>query len=231
MNISYLNKLIWLAQEHSGSDIVREIFKDFDFFSINHKKGEEIDLRFTSESHSMTKIENYSDYSIICSIRNPYDRVWMLFLEMWYPNVAIDKFNHGIFKEKFNYWIKTHFLLEKNDIKIKENIISVNSELDWFNKWNFNKIKPHFFIRFENIQKDLEKLSILQNTIEKYGDVFKNSKYKSKSPLEFNNVYETESARLIYKLYKEHFHLANYDPFSFTKNRLSDNEKITFLHD
>jgi hypothetical protein len=44
-------------------------------------------------------------------------------------------------------------------------------------------------------------------------------------------MYSTESAKKIYHFYKKHFYLCGYDPFSFTKEKLTDEEKIGFIHD
>jgi hypothetical protein len=44
-------------------------------------------------------------------------------------------------------------------------------------------------------------------------------------------MYDLKSAKKVYHLYKKHFYLCDYNPFSFTHNELTKDEKISFLHD
>jgi hypothetical protein len=47
----------------------------------------------------------------------------------------------------------------------------------------------------------------------------------------FNQMYDFDLAKRVYRLYKKHFYLCDYCPFSFTDKELTDEEKISFLHD
>ena len=47
----------------------------------------------------------------------------------------------------------------------------------------------------------------------------------------FDEMYDFDVAKRVYVFYKKHFYMCGYDPFSFTKEILTDDEKISFLHD
>ena len=47
----------------------------------------------------------------------------------------------------------------------------------------------------------------------------------------FDEMYDFETAKKVYFYFKKCFYLCGYDPFSFTKNGLTYDEKVSFLHD
>jgi hypothetical protein len=105
----------------------------------------------------------------------------------------------------------------------------------YLKKVNFSDKIPDVFIRMENLENDLKSLSFIKNT-----DVWEKSDFSSfldknkfivKRAFDFSDVYTNTSAKYVYEYFKSHFYLCDYDPFSFTKSILTDEEKMKFLHD
>jgi hypothetical protein len=70
----------------------------------------------------------------------------------------------------------------------------------------------------------------LKDNSKKFTDSLENEFIK-KRPFHFSDVYTQTSAKYVYEYFKNHFYLCDYDPFSFTKSILTDEEKKKFLHD
>lgn len=60
---------------------------------------------------------------------------------------------------------------------------------------------------------------------------FYEKKFINQTHLDFDNMYDFQSAKLVYTLYKKYFFVCGYNPFSFTKNELEKDDKVRFLHE
>lgn len=217
MNISHKHKLIWLAPEKCATKIVKQILSEYDFIE-------------QPTNNNFRK----SDYDLISSIRNPYDRIFSIFINFELRSVFLNKTLKNEIKKHFNLWIQKLILNEKlftgYNFSLKINI----SDL-YFHKDIFKERTPDFLIRMESIQEDLEKLDFIKNdpnwNSEKIKETLLTNKFKVNREYTFNSMYDIENAKKVYFFYKNHFHLAGYDPFSFTTENLTDNDKISFLHD
>lgn len=235
MNISKEHKVIWWAPERTATEVIGIIFSKlgFDF----NRDGEmvvnvESDLTL---SHDEGILENDLDYRIICNVRNPYDRIFSIFmnfdiLKMLPPTKEI--------KPKlipyFHKWVKSYF--EKNKLMVKINDYGkVNITSESLKKFTFRNRLPDYFIRVENLVEDLEGLDFVKNSSEwKNGDfinLLNNNPYRKTPYYDYKEFYDLETAKLIYEYYFIHFHMVGYNPFSFTNNHLDEKTKMRFLHD
>ena len=102
-------------------------------------------------------------------------------------------------------------------------------------KVNFSDKVPDVFIKMENLENDLKSLNFIKNTDlwEKsdFSGFLGKNEFIKKRPFHFSDVYTQTSAKYVYEYFKNHFYLCDYDPFSFTKSILTDEEKKKFLHD
>ena len=85
------------------------------------------------------------------------------------------------------------------------------------------------------MEEDLGKLDFVRESeIWKSGYIhdylIKNNHINIK-PYKFNEIYTFESAKRVYEYHKKQFIICEYDPFSFTKEELSNEEKMRFIHD
>jgi hypothetical protein len=235
MNISHEHKLIWWAPERAGTKITRQILSNYDFFVFDPKIGNEVTLKERYTSHLNGIPEKYSDYKLICNVRNPYDRIFSIFLMTRYDNIAIEKNGHKLVMDDFNKWVLNVFEPQKTSVSISPDYSIDDINYDFFSKWTFELKIPDFFIKMENLREDLEKLDFIKldpnwNSSE-IDKILENNSFKTKKSLQFDQMYDFESAKRVYFFYKRVFNIIPYNPFSFTTENLSESEKISFLHD
>lgn len=236
MNISFEHKIIWWAPERCATKATAHIFHKLGFESyFSSTENPQIE---NYHSHGINVPDEYSDYKIICSIRNPYDRVLGLFksLSNVGRSIVYTKDTHKNFMDSYETFLNEVFVLTK--VKKRNFADEKYDKLflkNYISKYSFEHRVPNQFIRAENLIEDISKLDfVVDSGIWKSGYVeeyLTNNKHINIRPFKFNSVYTTQSAKLVYEFYKKHFFLCNYDPFSFTKNELSNQEKMSFLHD
>jgi hypothetical protein len=207
MNISHERKLIWISPELSGTENVSQIIEDYGFISVNDKTYTEL-------------LEEYPNYKIICGIRNPYERVFLVYLESELRSILLKKDHFNVLRVQFNEWIKKILTPNKILVGVNDVIISSNLSSKYLKKWVFDDKIPDFFVKTENLKEDLDKFGIKIDNIELDEVQFK-----------YNEMYDLETAKRVYHLYKKHFYLCDYDPFSFTNKELEDYDKIDLIHD
>jgi hypothetical protein len=191
------------------------------------------------QSHELTHPSNeYSDYNVICSIRNPYDRmlgVFLYFVGSGKSSVYF-KDKHNLMVDNFTIFINE--LFSYKEIKPKFGIESKRDKVildSYISKYNFDVTIPSNFIRMENIREDIRKIEFIKNSsllssgyIDNY---LSNNNYINVRPYKFNSLYTMETAKKVYDYHKQFFLTLGYDPFSFTTEELSDEEKMRFLHE
>lgn len=236
MNISFEHKIIWWAPERCATKATAHIFHQLGFESYySSTENEQIK---DYHSHSINIPEEYSDYRVVCSIRNPYDRVLGLFRSFTNvgKSIVYTKDTHQKFMDSYETFLKEVFVFTKPE---RRNVMDIKHEKaflkDYISKYTFENKTPDQFIRSENLIEDISQLDfVTESGIWKSGyieEYLTNNKHINVRPYKFNTVYTSESAKLIYEFYKKHFFICGYDPFSFTKNELSNYEKMSFLHD
>ena len=236
MNISFEHKIIWWAPERCATKATSHIFHQLGFESyFSSTENPPID---NYHSHGIKIPDEYSDYKIICSIRNPYDRVLGLFRSMTNvgKSTVYTKDTHQDFIENYENFLNEVFVYTKVP---KRNVMKEENEKkflkNYISKYSFDGKVPDQFIRAENLIDDISKLEfVTESGLWKSGYVqeyLSNNKYINIRPYKFNSVYTQKSAKLIYEFYKKHFFICGYDPFSFTKEELTNEEKMRFLHE
>jgi hypothetical protein len=229
MNISLENRVIWLAPERTGSSITKKIFENYNFFSVTKKNDYKLlDFRQTVHSHENKLSEQYSNFNIITNIRNPYDRVFACYQKFYLEKPILR--NIKDFKEKFSIWVAENFWSLGFYVFLSPRYDDVNN---FFQKWTFEKQDVDYFIKMENLKEDLIKLPFIskeEGEIERINDLLKDNSFKNERYHSFQDAYDVKSAKLVYEFFKPCFYKFDYDPFSFTKELLSDGDKISFIH-
>jgi len=209
MNISHEHKLIWLSPEMSGTENVSKTLEKHGFLGVTGKTEEQL-------------FEEYPTYKVICGMKNPYERVFLLHFEGDLRSIQLKKHHFGDLKSEFNIWCRQILVPNKLKIKVDETFIGSNNTPKYLKKWVFDHKIPDFFVKSEDLINDLNKLGFNDD------DIIIDDEVKQ---FNFNQMYDFDVAKRVYHLYKKHFYLCNYNPFSFTDKELSDEEKISFLHD
>ena len=217
MNVSHKHKSIWLAPEKCATKIVKQLLLGYEF---SEQKKDDSFYRL--------------GYKLISSIRNPYDRIFSIFINFELSPVFLNKTLKNEIKQHFNEWIQKLMVCEKLSVGYNASL-KINIGDAYFYRDIFKERNPDFLIRMENIQEDLEKLEFIKNDLnwdsKKVEEELKTNKFKINREYKFNYMYDIESAKRVYFLYKNHFHLAGYNPFSFTTETLTEKERISFIHD
>lgn len=210
MNVSHDLKTIWWIPERTGENIT---------FNILTKYG------FAIEDDV-----EYPDYTLICNMRNPYDRI----LSLYFTNQLIKKELIPSYRTIFNEWIQDTFVFNKLIVTAVNLPKFTKNKVNTLDLWHFNNRTPDKFVRIENYKNEMGEINFIKNS-EKFKagelDSLLDTNFQEQRPFKFNEMYSFESAKKIYHFHKKHFYLCGYDPFSFTKEKLSDQEKISFLHD
>ena len=209
MNISHEHKLIWLSPEMSGTENVSKILEKHGFFVVEGKTEEQL-------------FEEYPDYKVICGMKNPYERVFLLHFKGNLRSIQVKKHHFDALKTEFNNWGRQILIPNKLKIKVDETFIVTNNSPKYLKKWVFDHKIPDFFVKSEDLTNDLNKLGFNDDEIMSDDEIIQ---------FKFNQMYDFDLAQRVYHFYKKHFYLCNYDPFSFTDKELTDEEKISFLHD
>jgi hypothetical protein len=238
MNISHEHKIIWWAPERCGTKATAHIFSKlgFDFFQDETETGKSItEDGITYQSHNIKYPEKYNDYKIICNIRNPYDRMVSLFSN--FANVGksfvYTKNNPQKLITTYESFIREMLLYNK--VVTIEDLKDRPIQKSYLAKYHFDNRIPDTFIKMESLEEDLGKLDFVRESeIWKSGyihDYLVKNNYINIKPYKYNDIYTFESAKRVYEYHKKQFIICEYDPFSFTKEELSNEEKMRFIHD
>jgi hypothetical protein len=215
MNVNHEHKVIWWAPERCGTKALAHIFSKLGFeFYVNGIKS-------NYQSHEI---------KIIFSIRNPYDRILSLFTN--FTNVGKNslymKGNENVFVQKYEIFLNELF---SNTNKQVEKPILKN----YIQKYSLNGKGPDSIIRLESMVEDLSKIEFVKNSdIWKSGyiqDYLLDNEYIVNRSYKFNKIYTKLGAKLVYDNHIKHFILGGYNPFSFTTESLSNEDKMRFIHD
>jgi hypothetical protein len=193
----------------SGTENVSKTLEKYGFLSVVNKTEEQLLLE-------------YSDYKVICGMKNPYERVFLLHFKGDLRSIQLKKHHFEGLKTEFNVWGKQMLLPNKLKIRVNETFIETNNTPKYLKKWVFDHKIPDFFIKSEDLVNDLNKLGFNDD------DIIIDNEVKQ---FNFNRIYDFDFAKRVYHLYKKHFYLCDYNPFSFTDKELTNEEKISFLHD
>jgi hypothetical protein len=229
MNVSIENKVVWLAPERTGSSITKKIFENYNFFSVIKKNDYKlVDFRKTAHSHGEKILEDYSDFNIITNIRNPYDRVFACY-QKFYLDKPILKNNKDL-KQKFSSWVVENFWTLGFHVFLGPRYDETSN---YFKKWTFGEQNVDYFIKMENLKEDILKLPFISTDdyeVQRIEDLLRDNSYKNERYFSYQDAYDLKSARLIYEFFKPCFFKFDYSPYSFTTEPLSENDKISFLH-
>jgi hypothetical protein len=207
MVISHTIKTIWMFPQQTEEEATTIFLKKYGFETYNDS--------------------GFSDYDVICNIRNPYDRILSLYFKKHFNNKLIKKEFTLTYKKMFNEWVDNAFVPNKLIVSAANLPKFTLSGVNQLEKWTFNNKIPNKFVRLENFDEDICKIPFINKELIDLPKI----NLKEERTFDFNEMYSVESAKKIYHFYKKHFYLCGYDPFSFTKEKLTDEQKISFIHD
>lgn len=229
MNVSHEHKVIWWAPQRCGTKALSNIFSKLGFEYYTNLKSFGKNVKSNYQSHEIEIPENLSDYKIIFSTRNPYDRVLSLFTNFTNigKNVLFLKDKQGDFIDRYDKFIDELFTYTKE--RTNKPILN-----NYVLKYSLEDIIPDKIIRMENMIEDLSKIDFIKNSkLWESGyvhDYLSQNEYIVRHPYKFDKVYSVDSAKKVYEHHIKQFIVCGYNPFSFTMENLTNREKMDFVH-
>lgn len=229
MNVNHEHRLIWWAPERCGTKAIAHIFSKLGFEFYERLDNYSQNTKTKYQSHSIDIPEELSEYKVIFSTRNPYDRVLSLFIN--FTNVGkrlhYDRDSLTNFIDRYEIFINELFTYDVP--QINKPILN-----NYILKYSFTDKVPDMIIRMESMIKDLSKIDFIrESSLWKSGyihDYLLDNEYINKKIHTFNKVYTLHSAKMVYEHHIKNFILSGYDPFSFTTETLSNEDKMKFIH-
>jgi len=218
MNVSPEHRMIWWTKPCMGEKIVASCF--FSHYFVNYGKKDTLPLTAKDNISFIQKIpQDFEDFSIILSIRNPYFQIINHYLDISHTNWKLKTNTIDHFKEKLNAWVQEIFSVKK------ETLLSIDSLVQFVLPFNLDNHTPSFVLHYEDLEKDLKNLPFIDQNL----FYFNQNLMVDNTAFEMNTL-DYKSAQLIYKIHKKTFEQFGYDPFSFTTQELSLKEKVDFIH-
>lgn len=226
MNISLENRVIWLATERSGEEILSNFFEKYSFYKCEIRNNFKlVKLSNTLCSRAYFIPDEYKNYPVFATVRNPYDRLWSCYLNFFTKRVKTNDLAEV--KKRFNEFLSDVFKKTLDGIKVDPFFESPS----YISKWKFTPTYPNVFIRYEFIKDDLNKLDFLDKSdIQNIPKFETHILYEQDYKINFNQVYEIENAQNVYEYFKNEFFIFGYDPFSFCTDILTTDLKMKFVH-
>jgi len=236
MNVNRDLKIVWWAPERCATKITAKIFSKFNFEVYDERFNTFTPLSDTYHSHKIILPDEFKDYRIICNVRNPYDKVLSFYLN--FSSVGKNFVYLKNKKTELKNRIE-NFTLELFEYAINQKVlVNMSREVpvrDYVSKLSFNENIPQNFIRMENLVEDIGNLDFISDSKEwKSGElqeIIKENEFINRRPFKFQDLYTMNSAFRVFNYYRKHFYICGYDPFSFTTEKLENEEKIKFLHE
>ena len=226
MNISLKNRSIWISPECTGGNILAKLFERYDFFvferqkTLNKRLVSLKDISWTSEIP-----DEYKDFTKIMTIRNPYSRVYECY-ENFYNKSLISRDLQKV-REKFNQYLEKVFHEDDFFVSIDKNL----SKNSYISKWALSEYLPDEILRYETLENDFMNLSLIKNNGIKFDrNKFLDLMTENFDRFDFKLLYTPKNARKVFEYYKNYFFHLGYDPYSFTNEVLSDEDKVNFIH-
>jgi hypothetical protein len=180
-NVSEYYKSVWLAPSRTGSRSIAEILTYYDF-KYNGKPV------FLYNEHNYTHIspnlQDYQNYTIICSARNPYSRLLSHFQNYGHQFEIKNKINFRKYVEN-QMWMTNNL---HHPVMDKE---------------------PDYVIRLEHLKEDLIKIPFISDKLtKKQLDLY----LKHGKDIEaWEHFYDEDIKEIIYESFKNHFIFWNYE--------------------
>jgi hypothetical protein len=158
---------------------------------------------------------------------NPYELLLSLYLKDLKNNTPLFRNQQNLYKKSFNIWIDDFFIKRNyNQGQLSNRLYRLISMFCDISS------DESIFFNCENIIDSIkDNKKITEDSLWERGII---QEYLNGTQLEdfnFKEMYETTQAKKIYFGMKKFFDVCGHNPFSFTNEELSKEDKMKFLHD
>jgi hypothetical protein len=197
-----------------------KLLENFGFITVKGKA--EIPISFSSYSTNRKIPFECRNYTIIQLIDNPYRNIINRYREISRENWILKSADQEKFENRFNEWCQGYF--EDLEHLVNEGLI------DYFTFQQFifsieDVNSPHFYVRSENMEEDLQKIPLFNNTDIQVREIFFPPFYD-----DYKDIFSEENAKKLFWLNRDFFMKTGYDPFSFSTKEFSLKKKVDFIH-
>lgn len=220
MNFSREHQYVFVLNELCGEKNIVRLLEKFNFLTI--KQRDELAVTVSQYSTSRKVPFECRNYTIVQLIDNPYRNLINQYRQISRENWILKSADLETFKEMFNKWCEGY--LEDIEHLVNENLIEyVTYQKFIFNIKDFSH--PHFYVRSESMEEDLQKIPLFSETDIQIREIFFPSLWD-----DYKNILSKENAKKIFWLNRDFFIKTGYDPFSFSTEKFSLKEKVDFIH-
>lgn len=189
------NVFIWLPMK-TASSTLSWIFAHYDFKKVRYESDGShsiIQNDVTHFGHNTDMPPNSDGMKLICSLRNPYERFFSFF------KMHISKDTNKITPENFENFLEKELVTHKSLLYESSSI--------------FEKRKPDYFIRTENMYRDLIEIPFIRESkLNTCGILEEMCEKKINETFDFeHNLFDNQKYKfIINELFSKHFEYGGY---------------------
>jgi hypothetical protein len=215
MNVSQKHLMVLLLAKNSGERFFADYFGKFDFFFRDEPLKQEYYCRVHDD------LKSYENYQKIICIDHPYRIVYKEFLKNSDINWKIKTNSLEKQREDFTFWFDRIFY---NDIDYLNDNCALH-QLSFLLSRDFANINPDYVIKKDTYFEDLQKLPF-------YDATKTNQKldFLLQPSMDYQKVISESQAKKIFHFFQDYFNKFGFDPFTFTTEELTKQEKVNFIH-
>jgi len=165
--------------------------------------------------------ESFQNYQKIICIDHPYRVVYQEFIKNSDINWKIKTNTLEKQREDFSFWFDRIFY---NDMDYLNDNCALY-QLTFILSRDFAHIEPDFVIKKDSFLEDLKKLPFFDEL-----KINHNLTFLLEPSMDYQKVISREQAKKIFVFFQDYFNKFGFDPFTFTTEELSKQEKVNFIH-
>lgn len=207
--------MLWLFAKHSGERFFADYFGNFDFFY----KDNVLDQKNYCKTNN--GLENYVNYTKIITIDHPYRIVYEEFLKISESNWKKKGASLERQKEEFTFWFDKIFY---NNFDYLEENCALH-QISFLTSRDYANLHVEYVIKKDTYFEDLQKLPFFDESKINY-----NLTFLLEPSMDYQKVISRDQAKKIFDFFKDYFNKFGFDPFTFTTEELTRQEKVNFIH-
>lgn len=207
--------MVLLLAKNSGERFFVDYFGKSDFLF----KGKPLDQK--NYCRVFDGLKDYEDYQKIICIDHPYRIVYEEFLKNSEINWKIKSYSLKEQKEEFTFWFDRIFY---NEIDYLNNNCALH-QINFLLCRDFANLNAEFVIKKETYLQDLQNLPFFDET-----KINPKLDFLLRPSMDYQKVITRDQAKKIFDFFQDYFNKFGFDPFTFSDQELTKQEKVNFIH-
>ncbi len=215
MNVLQKHLMVLLLAKNAGERFFADYFGKSGFLF----KEKALDQKNYCKVYDDFK--NYENYQKIICIDHPYRIVYQEFINTSDINWKIKANTLEKQREDFTFWFDRIFY---NDVDYLNDNCALH-QLTFLLSRDFANLNPEFIIKKDTYFEDLQKLPFFDQT-----KINQKLDFLLEPNMDYQKVINKEQAKKIFVFFQDYFNKFGFDPFTFTTEELTKQEKVNFIH-